>query len=307
MTRPDVGFRILALATALAAWALVVVGGVVRVTESGLGCPQWPLCTSRAIPLDQTASFIEYSHRAVVAVVIALVVVVAIWAWRRYRSRPDILLPALAAVVLVPLQAILGAVAVWLELPGWVVAFHLVVGMLFLATTVVAAAAAWRSPRRAATPGFAVLARASVLVGLMLVVVGSTVVAVDADTACGSQWPACGGGFVAAGSDAAIQVAHRMLAYTLAGLALALLVLAARNRGPVLAGCLPFLAVLAQIGFGIGIVLAGGSGRTHEILAGLHVAGSGAVWASLVALATLAVPATSPSRAGVLAAPARAR
>ncbi len=62
------------LGSALAAWVLVAVGGVVRVTASGLGCPHWPLCTANAIPLDQKASFIEYSHRAVVALLIVLVV-----------------------------------------------------------------------------------------------------------------------------------------------------------------------------------------------------------------------------------------
>jgi heme A synthase len=281
------GFRFLVLGAALAAWALVAVGGVVRVTASGLGCPHWPLCTANAIPLDQKASFIEYSHRAVVALVTVFVVAVAVWAWRSYRSRPDLLRPALAAVVLVPMQALLGAVAVWLELPGWVVAFHFVVGMLFLGTTVYTAAAAWRRAERPATPGFARLAWGTVLAGLALVSLGATTVALDADSSCGKQWPACNGGFIAGGGHADVQVAHRLLAYAVAGLALSLLVLALRGRGPRLAGSLPILAVLIQMTFGILIVVAGGTGRTHELLQGLHVGGSGAVWAALVALAAL--------------------
>lgn len=276
-------------------------------TRSGLGCPHWPLCTSKALPLDQTASFIEYSHRAVVALVVVLVVAVAIFAWRRYRSRPDVLWPALAAVVLVPFQALLGAVAVWLTLPGWVVAFHFVVGMLFLATVVVTAAAAWRQARPSATPGFARLARVSALLGLVLVSVGATVVATDAGKACGTQWPGCNNSFVAGGSDAAIQVSHRMLAYTLAVLAVWLLALAVRGKGPRLAGSLPLVAVLAQIAVGISTVVVGGEGRANEILAGLHVGGAGAVWASLVALATLALPAPQPVHARVSAVPARAQ
>jgi heme A synthase len=281
------GFRFLALSAAFAAWMLVAVGGVVRVTASGLGCPHWPLCTSKAIPLDQRASFIEYSHRAVVALVTVLVVAVAFRAWRSYRSRPDVLWPALAAVVLVPLQAVLGAVVVWLKLPGWVVAFHFVVGMLFLGTIVYTAAAARRQMERPATLGFARLAWGTVVVGLALVSVGATVVALDADVACGKQWPACNGGFSVGGSHADVQVAHRLLAYTVAGLALALLVLARRGRGPRLAGSLPILAVLIQMTFGILIVVVGGEGRTHEILQGLHVGGAGTVWAALVALAAL--------------------
>jgi heme A synthase len=307
MTKPTLGFRMLVLSAALAAWTLVAVGGVVRVTESGLGCPHWPLCTSKALPLDRTESFIEYSHRAVVAIVIALVVAVGAWAWRRHRSRPDVLWPALAALVLVPFQAVLGAVAVWLDLPGWVVAFHFVVGLLFLATIVAACAAAWRREGPTASQSFAALARLSTLVGAALVSVGAAVVATDAGSACGTDWPACRGAFVAGGGHGAVQVAHRMLAYTVAALALCLLVLALRGRGPRLAGSLPLLAVLAQMAFGISIVVVGGQGRAQEILAGLHVGGAGAVWASLVALAVLAVPAPRPARAGALAVPARAR
>ena len=300
---PGLGFRLLVISAAVAGWALVAVGGVVRVTASGLGCPRWPLCTSKAIPLEQKASVIEYSHRAVVALVSVLAAAVALWAWRSYRARRDIVWPALLAVVLVPFQALLGAVAVWLELPGWVVAFHFVLGLLFLATLVLAASAAWQRGEPSATLGFARLAAASVLFGLALVSVGAAVVATEAGDACGTQWPACNGGFAAGGGHAGLQVAHRMLAYTVAALALALIVLALRGQGPRLAGSLPFLAVLVQIGFGIAIVVVGGEGRTHEILAGLHVGGAGAVWASLVALAALTRPARRAARAPALTVP----
>jgi tungstate transport system permease protein len=120
-----------------------------------------------------------------------------------------------------------------------------------------------------------------------LISLGATMVALDADAACGKQWPACNGSLITGGGDAAVQVAHRMLAYTVAGLALALLVLALRGRGPRLAGSLPLLAVLIQMTLGILIVILGGEGRTHEILQGLHVGGAGTVWAALVALAAL--------------------
>lgn len=97
-----------------------------------------------------------------------------------------------------------------------------------------------------------------------------------------------------------------MLAYTVAVLAAALLVLALRGRGPRLAGSLPLLAVLVQLGFGIAIVLVGGEGRAHDLLAGLHVGGAGAVWASLVALAALARPAHRPAGARFRAGPVAA-
>lgn len=290
MAPPTRGFRLLAVAAALASWALVAVGGVVRVTESGLGCPHWPLCTADAVPLGTKESAIEYSHRAVVALVIVLVVWLWAWAWRRYRSRPDVFWSATAAILLVPLQALLGAVAVWLELPGWVVAFHFVVGMLFLATVVLVTACTFRTPRPRATPGFARLVWGTTALALVLVSVGAVVVAIEADTACGTQWPACNGGFATGGGHAGVQVTHRMLAYTVALLAAGLAVLAWRGIGPRLAGMLPLAAVLIQIGFGIGIVLVGGQGRAYEIFSGLHVGGAGVAWAALVALSVLVVP-----------------
>jgi heme A synthase len=304
---PSRRFRLVAAAAALAAWTLVSVGGVVRVTESGLGCPHWPLCTSQAIPLDQRASVIEYSHRALVALTSVLAIAVAAWAWHSYRARDDVVWPALLAVILVPFQALLGAVAVWLELPGWVVAFHFVVGLLFLGTIVFVAAAAWRPSAPTATVGFTRLARGGVLVGLVLVSVGAAVVATDADAACGQQWPTCNGSFAAGGGHADLQVAHRMLAYATVALAFALFVLAIRGHGPRLAGSLPFLAVLVQMGFGIAIVLVGGEGRAHEILSGLHVAGAATVWAALVALTALARPAEKrlPARGLATSIPAR--
>lgn len=283
-------FRLLTLVASVSVWALVAVGGVVRVTESGLGCPHWPLCTAGAVPLDRRASIIEYSHRAVVAWVTLLVAAVAIAAWRSQRQHRAILWPALVAAALVPFQALLGATAVWLELPGWVVAFHFLVGLVFLAATVITAAGAWRGAEPSASVGFTRLARLGVLVGLALVSVGAAVVATDADSACGTQWPGCNGGFASGGGHAELQVAHRMLAYTVAAIAVTLFVLALRGRGPRLAGMIPAVAVLGQISLGIGIVLAGGDGRTHEILAGAHEAGAGIVWALLVALATLSRP-----------------
>lgn len=301
------GFRLAALAAAVGSWALVAVGGVVRATESGLGCPDWPLCEGRPIPESNKTAMIEYSHRATAGIVTALVVIVAAMAWRRHRSRPDILLPALVALGFIPFQAALGAIVVWLELPGWIVGIHFVVGMVFLAATVATAAAAFRDGRPTATAGFAALARWTIAAGFALVVAGAIVVSAHADEACGEEWPLCNGTFVSGGADASAQVVHRLLAYSVAALAAALAVQAWRGRGPRLAGTVPLVAVLGQMTIGVTLVLAG-EGSAHGPLEAMHVAGSGAVWALLVALGVLAVPsltAAGPARAIVT--PARAR
>ncbi len=289
MSRPSAGFRWFAFLAALSTWALVAVGGLVRVTESGLGCPDWPLCDGRVIPRSEKTAIFEWSHRVTAAAVTILLAIVALWAWRRYRDRLDILVPALVAVGFVPGQAILGAIVVWLELPGWLVGVHFVIGMLMLAVAVVTAVAAWRGEPVHVTPGFRRLAVWTAVAGFALVSTGAAVVSAHAGEACGEEWPACNGAFVAGGGDAAIQVVHRMLAYTVAALALALAWRALRGAGPLLPGAVPLAAVIVQMSFGISLVLAG-EGSAHAPLGALHVAGSGAVWASLVALAALVLP-----------------
>ncbi|HEU0246832.1 MAG TPA: COX15/CtaA family protein [Gaiellaceae bacterium] len=286
--RPTRGFRLLALAAAASAWALVAVGGIVRVTESGLGCPDWPLCDGRVVPAQQKEPIIETSHRWVAGLVTVLVVVVAVWAWRRYRSRRDVVVPAVTAVLLIPAQALLGAIVVWLELPGWIVGVHFVVGMLFLAATVLTAGAAWCGAAGVrANEGFVRLASWTAGVGLVLVALGAAVVSADADHACGENWPDCNGAFAGGGADAWLQVAHRSAAYLVAGLALALAVQAWRGRGPRLAGSAPLAAVAVQIAFGVSLVLVGEESAAHEPLAMLHVAGAATVWATLVGLVAL--------------------
>jgi heme A synthase len=248
---------------------------------------------------------IEYSHRATAGVVTALVVLVAVMAWRTYRSRSDIVVPALVALGFIPFQAVLGAIVVWLELPGWLVGFHFVVGMVFMAATVTTAAAAFREPTPVATLGFATLVRWTAVAGFALVVAGAIVVSAHADEACGQQWPLCNGGFATGGADATAQVVHRLLAYLVASLAIAIAVQAWRGRGPRVLGTLPLVAVLGQMSIGISLVLAG-DGSAHGPLEALHVTGAGTVWALLIALAVYAVPpAAAVQRTRAIVTPVR--
>lgn len=280
---PSRGFRRAALGAAVSVWALVVLGGIVRVTESGLGCPDWPLCDGRVVPVRQREAWIETSHRWLAGLASVLVLLVAIWAWRRYRERRDVLLPAVTAVVLIPVQALLGAVVVWLEVPGPVVGVHFVLGMLFLAAAALTAAAAWRDGG-APTPRFVGLAWAAGLAGLVVVSLGAAVVAADAAYACGTTWPGCDGTFASGGGEAWLHQAHRIASYLLAALALALAVLARRGEGPRALGSVPLVAALCQIAIGVSLVLALGGAGAVDWLAAVHVAGAATVWASLVAL-----------------------
>jgi NADH-quinone oxidoreductase subunit M len=85
--------------TAAATYLLVVWGAVVRVTNSGLGCPDWPLCYGGVLPpLDDPQAWIEWIHRTWAAVVGLLVLAVVVVAGMRYRRR-SVVVPAVLALV----------------------------------------------------------------------------------------------------------------------------------------------------------------------------------------------------------------
>src|SRR5512137_241534 len=112
---PGSRFRKLTLFTAIVTYALVVLGGIVRVTGSGLGCPDWPLCYGQPLPSQQMEAILEMAHRYVAAFVTVLVIIVAITAWRGYRHNQWIFRAALAGVGVIFAQIILGAVTVLLK------------------------------------------------------------------------------------------------------------------------------------------------------------------------------------------------
>jgi heme A synthase len=135
-----VRFRRLADLTVIATFALIVLGGVVRVSESGLGCGPggsgtegWPLCNGSAIPLlENTEVMIEFSHRLLAAVVTGLIVLLAWTAYRRLSELRWPLRASVAAGVLVLVQAGLGGLTVEKSLAEELVAAHLGLAMILI-------------------------------------------------------------------------------------------------------------------------------------------------------------------------------
>src|SRR3954470_23052892 len=119
-------FTLLAWTAAACTYLLIVLGAVVRITGSGLGCgDHWPLCNGRLIPpLDDIGTVIEWSHRLVAALVSLLVVALAAYEWWLDRRA------SLIALGLLIVQVLLGAITVKLELPPWSVILHLGTAML---------------------------------------------------------------------------------------------------------------------------------------------------------------------------------
>src|SRR5207245_8480526 len=114
--RPHPWLRWISIAAVIATYLLIVVGGVVRTTGSGLGCPDWPLCYGQPVPPAQTTSVIEYSHRAFGGVASVLIVAtMLLWSRARAWDRRVVGVGAGIGVLLAP-QLVLGAGSVRIEL-----------------------------------------------------------------------------------------------------------------------------------------------------------------------------------------------
>ena len=122
---------------------IVVTGGAVRLTASGLGCPTWPLCTEDSLvstPEMGIHGLIEFGNRLLTFVLVAVAVVTFALVSRLRRSRPEIFWLALVIGLGIPAQAVIGGISVLTQLNPYVVGLHFVVSgiMIVLATVLVA-------------------------------------------------------------------------------------------------------------------------------------------------------------------------
>src|SRR6202049_3215625 len=182
-------FRRLAWVTAIFAYLQIALGGVVRVSGSGLGCPDWPLCQGRPYPPAHLHAIIEYSHRAVGSVTGVLIIATVILAWVVWRSRrPVVAWLASASLIGVVGEGLLGAGVVANELASWLVLIHLGLAMIILGFLVATAVMAMPPSPGVTDPGFRRLMAIAAGATFLMLLTGSTVVASGADTTCRS-WP----------------------------------------------------------------------------------------------------------------------
>lgn len=285
--------------TAAATFFLIAFGGFVRISESGLGCgDDWPLCNGQLLPDMSVATFIEFGHRIVAAVVAALVVAVAVTAWK-WGGGGDPLWTrlkrvSLAAVVLVLIQIMLGAVTVWLELPPASVILHLGTAMLLMALLIVAALAAVSGPAGRSmkvSDGASGALLWTAVYGFVVVLAGGLVANLDAGHAC-QGFPACNGSWMPADNPLMhVHWGHRLLAYALFIWALFLPRFVKRrragDRGARRAAITAAVLVVLQLLIAAGMV----SMSLPDWMRATHVALGAAVFGSLVWLAwTVARP-----------------
>jgi len=260
-------------------YLLILLGAIVRITGSGLGCGHdWPLCDGHLFPpLNDLPAVIEWSHRLLAALVSVLVLALGGLGWRGAGSlEPGARGAAYTALVLLIIQVLLGAVTVKTGLTPVLVILHLATAMLLLASLIAAARAPWLPAPSS-----------RLLLGLTLVTVlfGALTANLGATAACGG-FPLCNGQIIPrAGPLAAIQWTHRLLAYAL--LAAVIWWVSRRpRRGWLLLGL-----VLIQIGIAATMVELGFPGA----LQAAHAAVGAGVWAAVVITALR--PAAAPAAA----------
>jgi heme A synthase len=289
------GFRRLALVTAIFAYLQIALGGLVRVSGSGLGCPDWPLCHGRPYPPADPHAIIEYSHRAVGSVTGILIIATVVLAWVVFRARrPMVAWLATASLIGVVGEGLVGGVVVANDLQPWLVVLHLGLAMIilgFLVATVVMAA-----PPSPGLPDQGIRRLMAVVTGLtyFLLLTGSTVVASTADRGC-QTWPLCGGGFAPDFSGAnAYTMLHRGAVLVIGLLIVYALVIAVRRWGMQSAigrsAAATLVVFAAQIAVGAGAAMSDGA-----FFNGLHVALATLVWSGVLTTALLTLPRTDIS------------
>jgi heme a synthase len=168
-------YRRLALASVVANVVIVVTGGAVRLSDSGLGCPTWPRCTDASLtPTHKYAihGIIEFTNRQLTFVL----VVIAIATWLVAMARVEQRLLATLAALSIPAQAVLGGLTVLTHLNPWLVGLHFLLSMAILVVTFWLW---WRvrdsDPAVPAPPAARQLARLTVLVSAAVLVLGTVV------------------------------------------------------------------------------------------------------------------------------------
>jgi heme A synthase len=326
---PSTGYRRLALATGVATFLLIIVGGIVRVSDSGLGCGPggsgfhgWPFCNGDVVPGLDLNHIIEYTHRALAGVVGILIVALAVQAWRHNRSNRPLVWVTCGLVLLVLAQAGLGGATVEENLEEALVAAHLGLAMLLLGGLLWV----WRSTRPdvigAEPPSggarFRPLAVATSVLVLCTIVAGGYMAGTQkygrpdyqlgdgAHHACGKEFPTCNGDFMPFGQARLVDIhlTHRAFMYVASILILSLFAAVMWQRRRRAGGIEPALvgAAGASVAVLFGQVLLGALNvwlGEHEWLIVAHLSVGTLLWCSLVLVSLLALRA--PQRSTVRA------
>jgi cytochrome c oxidase assembly protein subunit 15 len=151
---------------------IVLTGALVRLTDSGLGCPSWPTCDAgrwTTHPALGIHGAIEFGNRLLTYVLVAIAVGTVVSLWRRPASTPPMRRLAVALAAGIPLQGVIGGFTVLTDLNPWLVSLHLVLSMVLIAGSAVLIDQVAAHPReRAATRARGVVVLTAILTAVVV-------------------------------------------------------------------------------------------------------------------------------------------
>lgn len=274
--------RRLALASIIANVAIVVTGGAVRLTGSGLGCPTWPRCTDDSYVTTTEMGIhgvIEFGNRMLTWVLVLIAGAGLIAALRHRPRRRSLVLLAAAVVIGILAQAVIGGITVRTQLHPSIVGIHFVVSILLL----VAAYAFWRRAGESDGPARPLVARPlRTLVSITTAVSAAVVIVGVAVTGSGPH--AGDRDAVRNGLDPeAISQVHADLVFLLLGLSVALWFALRAVGAPAATVRAAGVLIVVEVAQGV-VGFMQYFTNLPELLVGMHMLGACLVW-----LATLAV------------------
>lgn len=243
---------------AVVVWCLLVFGATVRVHGAGLSCPDWPLCYGEFIPQFNPWIVLEWGHRLLAGAVSVGFLVLGGLVLRdpALRSRAGGLVAAAAATLV--LQIVLGGLTVLALLAYWSVTLHLMTGNLFLWLVLSIRARLAQGSEIGAPIAHSVrsLVVAAALLWGVQMTLGGLVSSNGAGLAC-AEWPTCNDGAWVPGfvGGVGLQLFHRLGAYTLFAVIVALAWSVRRDAGARRWGGAALLLTVLQVSLGVANVL----------------------------------------------------
>jgi len=260
---------------------IVVTGGVVRLTGSGLGCPTWPKCTEDSLVTVKAMGWhgvIEFTNRMLTfaLLVIAVLSLVTVVRNKAAASQLALRFPAIVLSLGIPAQAVLGGITVWTKLNPWFVGSHFMLSAVMIAAAALLVFRTYNPQRLASSNLILTLSTPLLLVGWIAILAGVLVTGAGPHSGDAQS--------VRNGLDLLIwQHYHSYPAYLTLGLALwAMLEYLRRDKGlfkslqsntaVLLVGALTFQAIIGVAQARLGV---------PAILVGLHMLGATVILALL--------------------------
>lgn len=299
--------RRLAYSTLALAYALIVFGAIVRISGSGMGCgDHWPRCYGSWFPpLNQPTLVIEWTHRLLAAITVAMVVALVLLALRKrgevgVGGSGGVLRAASLAALLIVVQALLGMITVRMGNSAGATVAHLLNGALLLAAlaaTVLRAGGLGGRLVDRATPSMTRAARgaaAGAAIALVVVLFGGLTAKIHgANSAC-TGFPLCSGSWLPSIPAQHVQFTHRLIAFLLFFHVLGLMIGFTRRRestAVIRTVRIAFALICLQLLIAAAMVEL----QLPPALRSLHEADGIAIWLSLFTLAWLARFTAAPT------------